>query len=55
MYPILEQLIKSGDIFLDEDEYVGIASNGDEVSLGYVGQELRIEYYLQSHPTSNTW
>jgi len=54
-YPLLENLIAMKLIYLDENEYVGIASDGTEVNLGYIGNEKRIEYYLQSNPTPSTW
>lgn len=46
----LDKLIKSGDIRIDRGEYVGKAKDGVEVLIGEVGDEARIETYLQEYP-----
>lgn len=50
----LSQFIARGIIRLDEKgEYVGLADDGVEVSLGESRQQ--VEAYLVSHPTPSHW
>lgn len=53
--PILGGLIASGHIKVDKGEYVGIASDGKEVNIGWVGDEVRAERYLKAHPSPSDW
>jgi hypothetical protein len=52
---LLTKLMDNGDIFLDGETYVGKASDGVEVQIGMVGEEDRIEKYLKSYPSPDTW
>ena len=52
---ILKKLLKDKIIFIEEDYYVGKASDNEEVILGNVGYEDDIEKYLKAHPTPDTW
>lgn len=54
-YPQLNAMLNSGDIFIDKNDYVGIASDGDRVTIGWVGRESEIEDYLSSYPTPEDW
>lgn len=52
--PILNQLLQEGSVWKEKDgEYVGLASDGLAVNLGYV--EENVESYLSDHPTPDTW
>jgi hypothetical protein len=53
--PRLAALMKSGKVFKDRGEYVGVADDGTEVSIGNVGEEAKVEKYLEAHPTPDTW
>jgi len=51
-----KELIESGIIWIDEDfNYVGMAADGEEVILGNVGEEDKVERYLQDYPETNQW
>lgn len=52
---LLQKLIKAKKIFIDNGEYVGKASSGEEVSLGSIGDEKSVEKYLKSHPDPKDW
>lgn len=54
---ILNDLIESGDIFLDESigEYVGKASDGIDVCLGDINSEESVERYLSQNPGPEYW
>lgn len=62
-WPILGSLMESGVIYREGNEYVGKASDGAIVSLGYSTRDLTgrwsgeeaLENYLRSHPTPDTW
>lgn len=54
--PILDGLAAAGLIWIDSHgEYVGVARDGVEVSLGMVGYEADVERYLRAHPTPADW
>jgi hypothetical protein len=42
-------------VFIDEGAYVGIASDGQEVLLGYFGDEKSIEKFLRRFPGPREW
>ena len=52
---LLQKLIRSKKIFIDNGEYVGKAADGKEVSLGNIGDEKQVEKYLKSHPDPKDW
>jgi hypothetical protein len=54
-HPLLRKLVQSGDIFVDKDEYVGKAADGEEVSLGSTHDPAQVERYLQSYPGPKDW
>ena len=51
----LDALIAAGTVWVDDGEYVGRASDGTEVSLGYVGDEPAVARYLAANPTPERW
>jgi len=52
---ILSNFMKDKTIFIENKEYIGKASDGAEVNLGNVGDELKLYSYLESHPKPDTW
>ena len=52
---LIGNLVHSGKMFMEDGEYVGIASDGVQVILGTVGEEDRLARYLTDHPTPDTW
>lgn len=54
-YPLLQQHLKEGNIFIDKREYVGKASDGREVLIGTVGMEDSLEDYLKHFPGPDLW
>jgi len=53
----LTELIIKTDIIMnfEKKEYIGIADDNTEVTLGIFGEEDQIEKYLIDHPTPETW
>ena len=51
----LQEYINNGTIWIEDDEYVGKASDGIIVGLGSVGEEERMERYLKACPTPDKW
>lgn len=54
--------MRAGHIILRNEEFIGIAADGIEVSMGYswpgkigLTELQRIENYLSQHPTPDTW
>lgn len=56
-HPTPELLLANGTIWVSDDhsEYVGNASDGTEVNLGYEFEKDATERYLVAHPTPDTW
>ena len=55
-YKILEEHLKSGVIkVIGCSEYIGIASDGEEVALGTFGMEDNLARYLFARPTPDKW
>ena len=55
-HPILDSRIADGTIFsISNGEYIGQASDGVFVQMGYVGDEERLEKYLTANPTPDMW
>jgi hypothetical protein len=55
-YPTLYSLIEQGLVWLDENnEYVGRASDGIEVSIGSIHDRERCERYLKDRPSPDRW
>ena len=54
-YPILHRLMAAKIVWFDEDdrEYVGLASDGVEVSLG--NEKNQVERFLTNSPTPDKW
>lgn len=54
---VLDRLTRDGYIKVDEStrEYVGLASDGNEVCLGWIGGEDTLCVYLVSHPSPSDW
>lgn len=53
--PILEGLEAKGIVWMEDGKYVGRASDGVVVDLGYAGYREEVERYLNDHPTPDTW
>lgn len=53
--PMLFDLIKSGTIFFQDGQYIGIAADRTEVLIGYEGREKEIEEYLTDYPEPKNW
>lgn len=53
--PILNTLLKDNRIREDRGNYIGVASDGEEVLLGVTGAEIPLEEYLEEHPTPKYW
>lgn len=51
----LEKLLASGYVWIVDSHYIGRASDGEEVVIGEVGDEERIEWYLASYPNPTDW
>lgn len=51
----LEQLLESGLVYSDGNNYIGKASDGQEVAIGTVGDEKRTNEYLESYPSPSDW
>ena len=51
----LKELMESGIIWIEDGTYIGMASDGVEVQLGIVGEEKRLEKYLEACPETNQW
>ena len=45
----LQTHLKQGTIYIEDGMYIGIASDGQHVLIGSVGEELTIEAYLDTH------
>lgn len=54
-HPILSSLLERRTIYVDNEEYVGVASDGTKLGMGVVGAERNLESYLKEHPTPDTW
>ena len=53
--PILDSLIKNGNIYKNGNEYIGIASDNVHVLIGGVGREKQLESYLTECPNPTYW
>lgn len=54
-FPILNALINSGVVHVEDGYYVGKASDGEWVTIGWTGDTDDAERYLKDHPTPDTW
>ena len=55
MGPRLAALLEAGTVRSDGREYTATASDGTDVTLGCVGEESAVEFYLRSHPAPSDW
>lgn len=55
--PRLQDLLTKKIVYFDDrsQAYVGRASDGVEVQIGSIGEELTIENYLNEHPGPESW
>ena len=57
-FPILDSLMCKGQVWICRDQIIGLASDNQTVCLGNSFSEKdikRVENYLNSHPTPDTW
>ncbi len=51
----LKALLLKGTVWIEDDEYLGRASDGVVISLGVVGHESGAERYLRANPIPDKW
>lgn len=54
-YPNLNRLIQAGHVYVDSVDYIGKASDGEDIYLGSFGDEPILEQYFIEHPDKTTW
>ncbi len=52
---VLEALLRSGAVWIEDEEYLGTASDGETVFLGSEGLEDSIYRYLSDRPLPEQW
>lgn len=52
---LLEQLLGTTEVYIENDTYCGIAADGTVVQFGMIGDESAIERYLSENQTPDTW
>lgn len=53
--PNLDNAINNGWVRIEDGEYIGTATDGTEISLGYKRDLQAAERYLAACPTPDTW
>lgn len=54
-FPVVDEALKEGKIWVENGEYVGRASDGVIVNLGAVGCEANLTLYLIIRPDPKDW
>ena len=54
-HPVLDSLLASGAIWIEDESYRGKASDLTEIEFGLTGFEDSTEEYLKDHPSPKDW